>query len=44
MKYSMQGTVTFNGNARDLDLKNTVQIKDVGTTKVTVPEEAAKKL
>ena len=41
---SVQGTVTFNGNSRDLDLKNTVQIKDVGTTKVSVPEEAAKKL
>jgi hypothetical protein len=41
---NMQGTVTFNGNSRDLDLKNTVQVKDVGTTKVTVPEEAAKKL
>jgi hypothetical protein len=43
-EYSVQGTVTFNGNDRDVDLKNTVVIKDVGTTKLTVPEEAAKKL
>jgi hypothetical protein len=43
-EYSVQGTVTFNGNDRDVDRKNTVEIKDVGTTKVTVPEEAAKKL
>jgi hypothetical protein len=43
-EFSVQGTVTFNGNDRDVDLKNTVTIKDVGTTKVTVPEEAAKKL
>jgi hypothetical protein len=41
---SVEGTVTFNGNDRDVDLKNAVVIKDVGTTKVTVPEEAAKKL
>jgi hypothetical protein len=43
-EYSVQGTVTFNGNDRDVDRKNTVEIRDVGTTKVTVPEEAAKKL
>ena len=40
----VEGTVTANGNDRDVDLKNAVVIKDVGTTKVTVPEEAAKKL
>ena len=43
-EYSVQGTATFNGDEREVNLKNTVQIKDVGTTKVTVPEEAAKKL
>lgn len=43
-EYSVQGTVTFKGNDRDVDLKNTVVMKDVGTTKVTVPEGAAKKL
>ena len=40
----MTGTVKFDGDDHDVNLKNTVQIKDVGTTKVTVPEEAAKKL
>jgi len=43
-EYSVQGTVTFNGNDRDVTRKNTVEIKEVDTTKVTVPEEAAKKL
>ena len=43
-EYTVQGTVTVNGDDHDVNLKNTVEIKDVGTTKVTVPEEAAKKL
>ena len=43
-EYNVQGTVTVNGNDRDVNRKNAVEIKDVGTTKVTVPEEAAKKL
>ena len=43
-EFHVQGTVSLNGNDRDVDRKNTVEIKDVGTTKVTVPEEAAKKL
>ena len=43
-EYSVQGNVSYNGNDRDVDRKNVVEIKDVGTTKVTVPEEAAKKL
>ncbi len=43
-EYSVQGNVSYNGNDRDVDRKNVVEIKDVGTAKVTVPEEAAKKL
>jgi hypothetical protein len=43
-EYTVQGTVSVNGNDRDVNRKNAVEIKDVGTTKVTVPEEAAKKL
>ena len=43
-EYSVQGTVTFGGNDRDVDLKNTVVLKDIGTTKVVVPEGATKKL
>jgi hypothetical protein len=40
----LQGTVTFNGEDRDMDRTTTVEIKDVGTTKLEVPEAAKKKL
>lgn len=40
----IQGKVEFNGNERDVDRTTTVEIKDVGTTKVNVPEAAKKKL
>lgn len=40
----VSGKVTFNGNERDVDRTTTVEIKDVGTTKVEVPEEARKRL
>ncbi|SPE63367.1 exported hypothetical protein [Verrucomicrobia bacterium] len=43
-EYHVEGTVSFNGNDRDVNRTTTTEIKDVGTTKVTVPEEAAKKL
>jgi molybdopterin/thiamine biosynthesis adenylyltransferase len=36
--------VNFNGNDRDVDRTTTVEIKDVGTTKVEVPADALKKL
>ncbi len=39
----LQGKMTFNGNESEVDRTTTVEIKDVGATKVTVPEEAAKK-
>lgn len=38
------GTIDFNGNTRDIDRTTTVQISDVGSTKVEVPDEAKKKL
>jgi ATP phosphoribosyltransferase regulatory subunit HisZ len=38
------GSVTVNGNNRDVDRTTTVQIMDVGSTKVAVPDEAKKKL
>ena len=46
VKYELKvsGTVSFNGNDRDVDRTTTVDIKDVGTTKVEVPDEAKKKL
>lgn len=34
----------FNGNEMDVDRETTTEIKDVGTTKVNVPEAAKKKL
>ena len=43
-EFHVQGTMSFNGNDRDVDTTTTVVIKDVGSTKVTIPEEAAKKL
>lgn len=45
-KYELkvQGKVSFNGNDRDVDRVTTVDIKDVGTTKIEVPEEAKKKM
>jgi hypothetical protein len=40
----IQGTISFNGNDRDIDRTTTVDIKDVGTTKLDVPDDAKKKL
>jgi len=40
----VKGTVSFNGNEFDNDRTTTVEIKDVGSTKVEVPAEARKKL
>ena len=43
-EFKLKGTVEFNGNDVDIDRTTTVEIKDVGTTKVNVPEAATKKL
>jgi hypothetical protein len=43
-EFHVQGKVSFNGNDRDVDRTTTVEIKDVGATKVEVPDEAKKKL
>jgi len=43
-EFNVQGTVSFNGNDRDVNRTTTVEIKDVGSTKVTIPDEAGKKL
>ena len=40
----VQGKVSFNGNDRDVDRTTTVEIKDIGSTKVQVPDDAKKKL
>jgi hypothetical protein len=42
-QYRVQGTVKFNDQEREVDRTTTVEIKDVGTTKVEVPDEAKTK-
>ena len=44
MEYTVQGTMSFNGNDREINRKTTVEIKDVGSTKIDVPEDAKKKM
>jgi hypothetical protein len=43
-EFHVSGTISFNGNDRDIDRTTTVVISEVGTTKVSVPDEAKKKL
>jgi hypothetical protein len=43
-QYKVTGLMSFNGNDMDVDRTTTVEIKDVGKTKVDVPEAAKKKL
>jgi hypothetical protein len=43
-EFHVSGTISFNGNDFDSDRATTVEIKDVGATKVDAPEEAKKKL
>jgi hypothetical protein len=46
VKYEIntQGKMSFNGNDRDINRTTTVEFKDVGSTKVEVPEDAKSKL
>jgi hypothetical protein len=41
--FNVQGHVEFNGNGRDVNNTTTVEIKDIGKTKVEVPDDAKKK-
>jgi len=43
-EYNVQGKVTFRDQEREVNRTTTVELKDVGTTKFDVPEEAKKKL
>lgn len=43
-QFHVQGTVSFNGNDRDVERTTTVEIKDVNATQVAVPDEAKKKM
>jgi hypothetical protein len=44
MEVKVEGKMEFNGNEFDASRTTTTEIKNVGTTKVTVPEGAKKKL
>lgn len=43
-EFAVKGQVNFRGNDMDVDRTTTTEIKDLGTTKVVVPEAAKKKL
>ena len=43
-EHSVKGQMNFNGNDIDVDRVTTTEVKDVGSTKVVVPEAAKKKL
>jgi hypothetical protein len=43
-QFHVQGHISFDGNDRDVDRTTTVEIKDVNSTKIEVPEDAKKKL
>ncbi|MGA2852817.1 MAG: hypothetical protein ABSE90_01600 [Verrucomicrobiota bacterium] len=43
-QFHVTGSMDFGGNPMDMDRTTTVTIKDVGTTKVEVPDDAKKKL
>jgi hypothetical protein len=43
-EYKVTGSMNFNGNDVDVDRTTTTEIKDIGATKVVVPEAAKKKL
>ena len=40
MENHVTGTVSFNGNDRDVDRTTTTEFKDVGSTTITVPDDA----
>jgi hypothetical protein len=44
LQFKLTGKVDFNGNEMDVDRDTTIEIKEVGTTKVEVSEAAMKKL
>lgn len=43
-EYKVKGTVNWGGTDRESDRTTTVEIKDVDSTKISVPDEAKKKL
>ncbi len=43
-EFQVKGSMSFNGNDRDIDRKTTVEIKETGKPKLEVPEDAIKKV
>ncbi len=43
-EYNVSGSVEFNGDEHPVDRKATTEFKDVGTTKITIPDEAKDKM
>lgn len=43
-EYNVQGKMTFNNNEISINRTTTVELKDIGSTKVEVPDEAKKKI
>ena len=43
-EYQVKGKMSFNGNDVEINRTTAVAIKEVGSTKVDVPDEAKKKL
>jgi hypothetical protein len=44
VEHNVKGSVSFNGNDRDIDRTTTIEFKDVGSTTVKIPDEAKAKL
>ena len=43
-EFKVQGSISFNGNDREVERTTTVEVKEVGSTKVSPPDEAKKKI
>jgi len=43
-EYNLKGSMDMMGNPMDIDRTTAVEIKDVGTTKIAVPDDAKKKM
>ena len=43
-EFKLQAAMNFNGNDMNIDRTTTIEIKDVGTTKIELPADAKKKL
>ena len=43
-EFNLQGKITFGDNERDVNRTTTLEIRDVGSTKIEIPDEAKKKL